>query len=289
MYSSHKLILGTVQLGIDYGINNLIGKQSYRENLEILNYAYENGILYLDTAAAYGDAETLIGNFHKQYPSKIFKVITKFHDEDIIDNFGNTLEKISVSRLFSYMFHQFLDTKNNAIVNYLISLKKIDKIENIGVSIYTNEEFEEAIELEYVDIIQIPYNLLDNSNKRLSLIKKAKDKNKKIHVRSVFLQGLFFTQTDSLPIKLRPLEKYIKQINAIAENYNIDKHELALQYVIFNKYIDGVIIGVDNLNQLKDNIKLGNQNLPIIYKEIFKKIDNINVEEEELLNPTNWK
>ena len=52
--SSNKLILGTVQFGLDYGINNKLGKPNFKQSCEILSKAFDNGITTLDTAEAYG-------------------------------------------------------------------------------------------------------------------------------------------------------------------------------------------------------------------------------------------
>ncbi|MDB4129586.1 aldo/keto reductase, partial [Flavobacteriaceae bacterium] len=72
-----KLMLGTVQFGIDYGINNKDGVPSIKEVFEILDFAYNNGVRFLDTAEAYGDSQSVIGKFHLQNNNK-FKIVTKF-------------------------------------------------------------------------------------------------------------------------------------------------------------------------------------------------------------------
>ena len=68
---NNKLILGTVQMGLPYGINNSTGKVSLEDSLEILDYAFENGIKTLDTAEAYGNAHEVIGIFHHHNPNSV--------------------------------------------------------------------------------------------------------------------------------------------------------------------------------------------------------------------------
>ena len=54
--SISELSLGTVQLGVSYGINNQSGKPDRTQAFGILDTALTNGISALDTAAAYGDS-----------------------------------------------------------------------------------------------------------------------------------------------------------------------------------------------------------------------------------------
>ena len=56
----NKLVLGMVQLGLNYGINNRRGKPSKGESFSILDRAFEGGIRIFDTAAAYGNAEEIL-------------------------------------------------------------------------------------------------------------------------------------------------------------------------------------------------------------------------------------
>ena len=51
------LCLGTVQFGMKYGINNRQGQPSMNDSVEMIKYAVDNGVKYIDTARAYGDAE----------------------------------------------------------------------------------------------------------------------------------------------------------------------------------------------------------------------------------------
>jgi aryl-alcohol dehydrogenase-like predicted oxidoreductase len=256
-------ILGTVQFGLDYGINNSDGQVSPNEVNKILKLAKEHGIDTLDTAFSYGNAIERIGDFHKN---------SEILDVKIIDTY------------FFHSFYDFISNKN--LVNELVEIKQIGGCQKIGVSIYENEEMEQCVNQEYIDVIQLPFNLLDNKNHRGDLITLAKKYNKEIQIRSVFLQGLFFQEIDKLPLKLAPLSKYILQLRKIAKLVDKSISELALAYVRKQKDIDYIIIGVDSAAQLKNNFFSSNYNLDDYTNEL---INNIIVNEKELLNPKNWK
>ena len=81
-----KIILGTAQFGLDYGINNSSGKLKEKEVFNILDYSKERGINIIDTANAYGNAIDIIGNFIKKNPNS-FKINTKLlFDQNPIDD-----------------------------------------------------------------------------------------------------------------------------------------------------------------------------------------------------------
>jgi uncharacterized protein len=285
---NNKLILGTVQFGLDYGINNTIGKPSKIEVFRLLDIAYEKGIRSLDTADAYGDSIDIIGDYHRTKRNK-FKILNKFRGVgtgEIGKIAEYTLGRLDIDRFEVYSFHSYADYLDNKFVlNELNKLKKKGLVNKIGISVYTNSEIEKVIVDKDLDVIQLPYNILDNSNLRGILIDKAKGYGKEIHVRSVFLQGLFFTDFERFPEKLNPLKLYIQNILDICKAESSDIHSLALSYAVFNKNINNVLIGVDSKTQLLKNIESIQNN-----QKVFDIINNkIFVKETELLNPVNWK
>ena len=181
-----KLILGTAQFGLNYGINNTKGKPDKDTVFEILSSAYENGIRYLDTADVYGNAHDLIGEFHKLNPSNKFQIITKFpHDlEESLDQKINTyLNQLNVETLNAILFHSFDSyLKHKEQLSDILTIKS-KKFKNLGVSIYTNEQMNKVIDDINIDIIQIPFNLFENLNIKGKLLEKAKAKNKIVHTR----------------------------------------------------------------------------------------------------------
>ena len=106
-----------------------------------------------------------------------------------------------------------------------------------------------------------------------------------VHVRSVFLQGLYFKDPNSLPNCLLPLRPYLKKIHRICEFNNINISSLALNFVKQNKNIDKIVIGADTTEQIVENVKSMNYNLT---EDIIKLVYKINVVEKKLLNPVNW-
>ena len=110
-------------------------------------------------------------------------------------------------------------------------------------------------------------------------MKELHEKGIEIHVRSTFLQGLFFKDRNVLPEKLQPMKKYLLQLDEFSKKTGLNISEIALNYNLQNPYIDGVLIGVDNVEQLQMNLNS--------VKETPIDIE-INVTEHELLNPVNW-
>ena len=286
---TEKLVLGTAQFGFNYGINNSIGRPSDETIWEILNYAFDTGIEILDTADAYGKASALIGSFHSQTGKK-FKVNTKFKCEEkigVTKQLEQSLKELSVDHINVLFYHHFDDLKNyKNVLQELRRLKSEKLINKIGVSVYNNIDLNKAIETEEVDCIQLPFNLLDNYHQRGEFLRKAKERNKEVQVRSVFLQGLFFKDLNNYPDYLKPLKKYVREIKIIAEETSQSMEELALCYVLAQDTIDYLVIGVDTRAQLENNIMGSSKYVSMDTK---KKIDDIAVLEIDLLYPYNWK
>ena len=293
MNRTDKLILGTVQFGLPYGINNPSGMPDYNEVSAILTLAHESGITLLDTAEAYGVSQEVIGRYHNEQPFR-FEVITKFDhrkdliSQDITERVETDLSILSVKQLYAYMFHSFADYKNYSIPfeSQLTSLQKRGVIQKVGVSIYTNEEMAQVIEKGNVQLIQLPFNLLDNFAQRGQLIRKAKERGIEVHTRSVFLQGLFFMEDNTLPSKLAPLSPYLKALRNMAGSLGTSIQALALNYAVQSIGIDKVLIGTEKRHQLEANISALNQ---FIHPSLMKEIDELVVASPELLNPVNWK
>lgn len=281
-----KMIIGTVQFGLDYGVNSTTAQKVTQQACnEILDTAAANGIYLLDTAEAYGDAIEKIANYHNESKNK-FEIISKFlAHNNIINPLTDSLQRMVIDCYHTILAHKSEDLFYNADVQRdLTAMKSEGLTKYIGVSIYTNEEFKQAIESKYVDVIQFPYNLLDNIKKRGKLMEQAKQAGKILHARSAYLQGMLLKDFP-LPEKLRPLEVYLQKVKDICKQNDISVTALCLEYTFSNRLIDNVIIGQHKAVQLSANIEMIKAFKNGAY---LKEIDDINVIEAELLSPRNW-
>ena len=141
----NKLTLGTVQFGIDYGINNSSGKVSKDEVFKILKYAEDNGIDLLDTSYAYGESETVLGEYIKKSPP-FFKVISKLPRNDRknkINIFFESIKKLHINKFYGYLLHHFdFFLRNPEIWEFFKILKKEEKAEKTGFVLYYPHELE---------------------------------------------------------------------------------------------------------------------------------------------------
>jgi aryl-alcohol dehydrogenase-like predicted oxidoreductase len=263
---------------------------SEEDVFEILEFIKSQDIQFLDTAAAYGTSEKRIGNYlEQQTPNCPFKIITKLDVKSVqspVDSLKQSLFNLKVQQVDTIMFHSYDDFQNTKRVELdrLLDLKGIS-YQKLGISLYTNEQIEKVFEMDIFDVVQIPFNCLDNQNLRGLSLKLLKSKKIEVHTRSVFLQGLFFKERSSITGNLKPLVKYLNQLDEIAKKHQIDLAALALHYSLSKPNIDGVLIGVDSILQLKQNIDLLNVTVP---ESVFSEVDGVKVNEINLLNPATW-
>lgn len=287
---SSKLILGTAQFGMDYGINNLTGKIQKSEVFEILNYAFQNNIRILDTAPVYGDAQKKIGEFHKEHNQFRFKVISKIPAnypleklEELVDSFLLEMNVDCIEVLHFHSINDYLTCQEGLLIKKIFSLKKSGKVKSFGVSIYENSEVA-FLNRAQIDVVQLPFNLLDNMNLRGGIINSLKQKKYEIHSRSVFLQGLFFKNT--MHVKSSELKEALLKLQVICKLYRCDIAQLALQYCLFQKNIDCVLIGVDSIGHLKKNISIASNSLE---KGFVEHVNSIVISDKFQINPSKWR
>jgi len=287
-----KIILGTVQLGLNYGINNSLGKPSEEVAFEILDTAQKSDIQYLDTAAAYGDSERIIGEFHRRQ-KKTFKICTKLiiaddNEEKITDIIDNAIRRLQIEKIEVLYLHRFEQAKDDFIMQGIAEAKVQKKIEKIGISIYEPSELEYIIEnlSNLVDVIQIPYNILDSARWD-GWIEKSHKLGIEIYGRSVFLQGLLFKSENDALIKKMNAQKYIEYVKHFAEKKNVTVAQLLVDYSK-ESGLDGILIGCESVAQLRDNLViweaescLKDEDLQFI-KEYCKDIPI------EILDPRRW-
>jgi aryl-alcohol dehydrogenase-like predicted oxidoreductase len=271
-----KLGLGTVQFGLPYGISNSTGQTSSSEVNKILKTASEHGVTVLDTASAYGNAEEVLGKNELQEFSVISKYINPSPGKSIEQQLQQSLQHLQIKKLYGYLAHRPTEIiSNKEQWKKLKELQQQELIEKVGFSLNTTEELKELLNKNFIpDLIQVPYNYFDNRFE--SLMIELKEKGCEVHTRSAFLQGLFFKDINTLPSFFDAVKPLIKRVQQQTTNIS----GALLHFVTTKPFIDKVIIGVENAQQLLINIrdlKLG--------IELDKNATTI---PEQILVPSNW-
>jgi len=296
----NKLVLGTVQFGLNYGINNQQGQPPLKKSLEVLDLAFKKGIEIFDTAYAYGDAEEILGEFSqsRSLGGKL-KIITKLKPniisetegtayDIIVANLEESLKRLKRDYVDGYLFHTHAYIKDDKLVDALCRLKKQGLIKNIGVSIYEEADAIYAANLKEVDYIQVPYSIFDQRMDKSGFFQLAKKNGKTVFARSAFLQGLFFMDEDKIPPFLNEVKKYFKDLDEIINRYGLTRAQAALLFSLNNKNIDYIVFGVDNIDQLKDDINITEKNIDC--EQCIKELKNKFVAiEKNIIFPSLWK
>lgn len=285
----NKFALGTVQFGMDYGINNKKGEIPQSEVFEILNQAIKFGVDTIDTAYSYGESERVLGNFIK-FSKCNLKIISKLpscESNRVKEIFKSSLNKLGVSSLYGYLVHNFEDYKNNpGIWDELEKLKYNGKVEKIGFSFYFPSEFESVLEDDLkIDMVQVPFSVFDQRFR--PYFSELKRKKVEIYARSVFLQGLAFKEPAELDSYFEPIKNKIEQSILLSKETKIPIFALCLNFVIRCEFIDKVIVGVDNIQHFNEIM----QSPAYISKldNIIHQLSNLRVDDEKIILPFNWR
>ena len=169
--------------------------------------------------------------------------------------------------------------------------KLINRIKNdnikIGVSIYEKKELERILQEKKIpDFIQIPFNIFNKTFDDDNLKKKIKKNKIKIHLRSIFNQGLIFLDNKNLQKKFPNDFKNLCVIKKVIKNYKENIFSLSVNYIFQKLKFEKILIGVANSNQINEIL---NVNIKKIDKNLLHFIDNYEFKSEEIKDPRKWK
>ena len=274
------LMLGTVQFGLNYGIANVTGKPSYDTAKEILKTAYNLGITALDTAAAYGDSEEVLGKALTELGIKDkVTVVTKVPpipentdpEKFIKESLISSLKRLKLDVLPVVLLHS---EKNLPYFELLQSFVKIGLIQEAGISL---DSLEYANKANHIKYLQVPCNVLDH---RFDNITKDESK-KRVFIRSVYLQGMLLMDKDKIPFP------EIVTFREKLEQFGLPLAELCMRYLLSISNNVSVLTGVDTVEQLKENAALAAKGK--LDDTLMKEISNtVPLLSEKLIRPSLW-
>ena len=301
------LCLGTVQFGLAYGINNRIGQPEQQRVFAILDRALAAGIDRLDTAAAYGEAEKVLGEYirSRQVADRV-KVVSKLRP-DFLDNTSKrtisleqalteevqaSLERLGLARLDGYLLHSAsCEQLNHAELGAaLAAVREAGLVRQVGASLYTPEQAMTALKTDWLDAVQVPYNILDRRLDQAGFF----DRNSRrthpltVYVRSLLLQGLLMMPEQEIPPHLSAIVPHLRELDQWLAGQGIDRLAAAFGFVASRPGVDAVVVGVDSVEQLEQYLALSARigDYSAILSEGLQRFSEI---EPRLLSPNLWE
>jgi aryl-alcohol dehydrogenase-like predicted oxidoreductase len=288
--------LGTAQFGFDYGVSNRTGQTPKAEVERILAYADEQDIRMIDTAPTYGTSEIVLGEL---LPSDHnFKIVTKTRpctctrvgatmQKELIATFYQSLENLKQSKLYGLLLHHTDDLfliGGERFIDALCQLKAEGLVEKIGVSVYTGEQIDDIAQKFIPDLVQVPINLLDQRLIQSGHLAQLAAAGVEIHARSVFLQGLLLMDANDLSAYFDPIKNHLQTLHRELDAKRISRLTAALDFVMRQKEISAVVVGVAALSELVD-VVTAVASLPLHGMDYSKCA----LSESRFLNPFEWK
>jgi spore coat polysaccharide biosynthesis protein SpsF (cytidylyltransferase family)/aryl-alcohol dehydrogenase-like predicted oxidoreductase len=302
-----EMVLGTVQLGMDYGRTNTAGRPPAEEGLRIVRSAVEHGVTHLDTARAYGESETRLGAALEGGWGARVHVVTKLDplarlpddaDEarvaDAVDaSVLRSCRELRTASIPTLLLHRAAHRTSHggAVWARLLALRAEGVIGRLGVSVQTTDEAAEALADPEVKHVQLPFNLLDHRWRRAGIDALLRDRPDVIvHARSVLLQGLL--AADSAEVWPRvpgydPAE-VVRTVRALVDELGrAGPLDLCFGYVRAQPWIHGALVGVATHAELMENVALFGR--PPLRPEECARVESAFGElPEALLNPALW-
>jgi aryl-alcohol dehydrogenase-like predicted oxidoreductase len=269
-----ELVLGSVQLGLAYGAANRTGKPSHDAALQLVHRAADGGVANFDTARAYGDSESRLGEALNA--RKGIRTVTKLSPLSELNpgasppdvcaavdaSIAASLEALRRDKLDCLLLHRasHMTEFGGAVWDRLLELLEQGTILSLGVSVQSPQEALAALDCSDVQHIQLPFNILDWRWREAGVIDRIRARaHLTVHARSIFLQGILASDDATLWPKIEGVDaaSLLRMISAFARGFGRESAaDLCLAYARGQDWIDGVVVGMETEEQLDANLRL---------------------------------
>ena len=284
-----EIILGSANFNQIYGITkNFINKKEIKRSF---NLALKNNIRIIDTSPLYSKSEKIIGllnNDKFKIISKIPKIPRNIKKKNIKKwvklKVSNSLKNLKIKKFECLLLHNvdsLLSKNGNEIYKNIKNMKRIGLTNKIGISIYDFNILDKILKKFKFDLIQAPFNILDQRLVTTGWLKKLKKRKIKVYVRSIFLQGILLLKHNQLPEKLKKLNKNLIIWENWLKKNKFKPLQVCISFVLNQRQLDGIVVGYNNKNQLNQILKQKKM------KSSFS-IPNLNIRNRKLIDPRKW-
>ena len=288
MHEKIKLGIGAANFGKKYGLSNFrIRKNQIKK---IFNFIEKNKIDLIDTAKNYKNSEKIVGEqkkYTKKIVTKIFLKKTNDINNFLIEEIRNSLLKLNKKKIYGVLIHniEILDViDKEKLYQALKYLKKKRLIKKVGFSIYELRDLKYFKKQFIPDIIQVPMNIFDRRFCNKAFVDYVRSNNIEVHVRSCFLQGLLINYKNIKKFKkFKKWNNLFKKLDIFCKKKLINRMEASILFIKNSHFIKYVVIGIENVDQLKMIHTILNRQLKI---SNFPK--NIKSNNLELIDPRKW-
>jgi len=297
-------VLGTAQLGMNYGRVNRAGKPTQQIAIQMLRYAVAYGVTAIDTARSYGDAECVIGDALTGSWGSRTHVITKLDLSNVDENAPESelVRRVDASiaascgalrsqKLDTVLLHDWADRHlwHGAAWQRLCEHQVDRRISLLGASVYYPHEALAALSDPAIQHLQIPMNILDWRWKDFGRAVNQRS-DVVVHARSALLQGILANPPEVWPVvpDFNNAE-CAERLQTLSKKFGRESvADLCLAYVRSLQWITGVVVGCETLDQLEQNLQLFA--LPKLSSEEVQELEHaLPKASEELLNPAKWE
>jgi aryl-alcohol dehydrogenase-like predicted oxidoreductase len=287
--NNKNIIIGTAQLGENYGVANNNKNFNIKNRIEFLNFAYNNGFINYDTAYAYKNSHKIIGEWlqEKHITPNIYTKLPLLNNsnfEKILSIFTASLKQLNVKRIEGLLLHNPNDWHSNDIKPFVDYVLKNKLIKYFGLSVYSaNDIFID----NNIKIIQAPGNIFNQEIFYSDKLNEFNLNNGEIHIRSIFIQGLLLMRPEDIPQKLDALKKPLYYIHNFAKEIKIDVASLAILCVKKLMPNAKIVVGLDSIVQVQNLLNIDNNTMIDSDIEEIIKFGKMNF--NRLWDPSNWK
>ena len=294
--------LGTVQLGMNYGIGDDRAKPSEEKAFALLDRAMELGVDNLDTANNYGDSEAVIGRWlqsrkaeGKDCPWVVTKIGPLKHGsfdivrDDVLRQTEGCLNTLGVDTIDCLMLHNYEDYADDRdnVRKVFEELKSQKAYQYSAISAYSEHDYGVIADSGF-DATQIPMNVFDWVKINDGEMEKLEKSGMMVFVRSVFLQGLVFHTPEDLDPRISFCAPYLEKYCGFCKEFGLSPAVLALSFVQSVPGVTTTVLGCDNIAQLESNCQLFDQTVRLTEEQMNKLREAFTDIDPRVINPRVW-
>ncbi len=297
-----EIAFGGVEIGMPYGIgvNTADDMLSEAEAIHLLHAALDSGINFFDTARQYGKSESIIGKAFRDKREQVVLTTKCKHlrekdgglpspaelKKSLETSFKESLKDLQTDYIDLYMLH---DSDKEVLVcdevlQFFEHLKRSGAVRATGVSTYTPDGTKEVIASRHWDVIQVPFNLMDQRQE--TFFSMAAQHGVGIVVRSVLLKGLLSEKGKFLHPALKEVESHIRLYDDLVATFPMDLPTLATKFALSFGEVSAILVGIDRMDYLEKSLVAANGNY--LTKEILQRVQKLAYPDPDFLNLHTW-